>query len=48
MWVSFMYGAEMFGAIVKLDPASDAIKTMYANWLQQGKQKSQSADRKIA
>jgi alkylhydroperoxidase family enzyme len=48
MWVSFMYGAEMFGAIVKLDPASDGIKTMYANWLQQGKQKSQSADRKIA
>ena len=36
-WISFMYGAEMFGAIMKLDPATDAVKKMYAAWLVQGK-----------
>ncbi|MBP0589454.1 carboxymuconolactone decarboxylase family protein [Paraburkholderia sp. LEh10] len=38
-WVSFMYGAEMFGAIMQLDPATDAVKKMYAAWLVQGKKK---------
>ncbi|MFP3646019.1 carboxymuconolactone decarboxylase family protein [Paraburkholderia sp. SIMBA_054] len=38
-WISFMYGAEMFGALMNLDPASDQIKKMYATWLTQGKQK---------
>jgi alkylhydroperoxidase family enzyme len=39
-WISFMYGAEMFGAIMKLDPATDAVKKMYAAWLVQGKKKA--------
>ncbi|MFB9268830.1 carboxymuconolactone decarboxylase family protein, partial [Bradyrhizobium erythrophlei] len=39
-WISFMYGAEMFGAIMKLDPATDAVKKMYATWLVQGKQQA--------
>lgn len=38
-WVSFMFGAEMFGAIMQLDPATDAVKKMYATWLVQGKKK---------
>ena len=38
-WVSFMYAAEMFGAIMELDPATDGVKKMYAAWLQQGKQR---------
>ncbi|SAK95549.1 hypothetical protein AWB75_06928 [Caballeronia catudaia] len=38
-WVSFMYGAEMFGAIMQLDPATEAVKKMYATWLVQGKKK---------
>lgn len=39
-WISFMYGAEMFGAIMNLDPATDAQKTMYAGWLEQGKRQA--------
>src|SRR5258706_495120 len=42
-WISFMYGAEMFGAIMKLDPATDAVKKMYATWLVQGKQQALKA-----
>lgn len=39
-WVSFMYGAEMFGAIMNLDPATDAQKKMYAGWLEQGRRQA--------
>jgi alkylhydroperoxidase family enzyme len=35
-WVSFMFGAELFGAIMKLDPATDLQKTSYEAWLKQG------------
>jgi alkylhydroperoxidase family enzyme len=42
-WISFMYGAEIFGAVMKLDPATDAVKKMYAAWLVQGKQKKAAA-----
>jgi alkylhydroperoxidase family enzyme len=36
-WITFMYGAEAFGAIMNLDPATEAQKKMYAGWLEQGK-----------
>jgi alkylhydroperoxidase family enzyme len=39
-WVSFMFGAELFGAIMNLEPASDAQKTRYAAWLEQGKRQA--------
>jgi alkylhydroperoxidase family enzyme len=42
-WVSFMSGAEMFGAIMNLDPATDAQKTLYAGWLEQGKRQARKA-----
>ncbi|MBT2303843.1 hypothetical protein J7E70_25695 [Variovorax paradoxus] len=35
-WVSFMYGAELFGAIMNLDPATEPQKTAYEAWLKQG------------
>jgi alkylhydroperoxidase family enzyme len=35
-WISFMYGAEMFGAIMNLDPATEPQKKAYAAWLVQG------------
>jgi alkylhydroperoxidase family enzyme len=35
-WISFMYGAELFGAIMNLDPATESQKTAYAAWLKQG------------
>jgi alkylhydroperoxidase family enzyme len=35
-WISFMYGAELFGAIMNLDPATEQQKTAYAAWLEQG------------
>jgi alkylhydroperoxidase family enzyme len=38
-WISFMFGAEMFGAIMDLDPATEQVKKMYAAWLVQGKKK---------
>jgi hypothetical protein len=36
-WVSFVYGAEIFGGIMQLDPAPDAVKKMYVEWIAQGK-----------
>jgi alkylhydroperoxidase family enzyme len=35
-WISFMFGAELFGAIMKLEPATDLQKTSYEAWLKQG------------
>lgn len=42
-WVSFMYGAEMFGAIMQLDPATESVRKMYATWLEQGKKPRKAA-----
>ena len=39
-WVSLMFGAELFGSIMDLDPATEAQKKMYAGWLEQGKHQS--------
>jgi alkylhydroperoxidase family enzyme len=39
-WICFMYGAELFGAIMNLDPATDAQKTRYAAWLEHGKRQA--------
>lgn len=35
-WISFMHGAELFGAIMNLDPATEPQKMAYAAWLKQG------------
>jgi hypothetical protein len=35
-----MYGAELFGAIMNLDPATDAQKTKYEAWLEHGKRQA--------
>lgn len=38
-WVAFMFGAELFGAIMKLDPATEQQKATYATWLEQGQRR---------
>lgn len=39
-WVAFMFGAELFGAIMNLAPATEAQKKMYAGWLEQGRKQA--------
>lgn len=39
-WIAFMYGAELFGAIMDLDPATESQRATYAAWLQQGMRKA--------
>jgi alkylhydroperoxidase family enzyme len=41
-WISFMYGAELFGAIMNLDPATEPQKKTYAAWLTQGVRQARS------
>jgi alkylhydroperoxidase family enzyme len=35
-WIAFMYASEMVGAVLKLDPATPALKDMYVNWIKGG------------
>jgi alkylhydroperoxidase family enzyme len=35
-WIAFMYAGEMFGAAMKLDPATPQQRTMYQNWIKAG------------
>lgn len=40
-WIAFMFAGEMFGAAMKLQPATPDQKTMYANWIEAGTSKAQ-------
>jgi alkylhydroperoxidase family enzyme len=42
-WIAFMYASEMVGAVLKLDPATPALKDMYVNWIRNGISKAQRA-----
>lgn len=42
-WIAFMYASEMVGAVLKLDPATPALKDMYVNWIRSGIAKAQRA-----
>jgi alkylhydroperoxidase family enzyme len=35
-WVAFMFASEMIGGIMKLDPATPELLTMYTKWIQGG------------
>jgi alkylhydroperoxidase family enzyme len=39
-WIAFMFAGEMFGAAMKLDPATPEQKTMYSNWIKAGASKA--------
>jgi alkylhydroperoxidase family enzyme len=40
-WIAFMFAGEMFGAAMKLQPATPEQKTMYSNWIKSGASKAQ-------
>jgi alkylhydroperoxidase family enzyme len=40
-WITFMFAGEMFGAAMKLQPATPDQKTMYSNWIKAGASKAQ-------
>jgi alkylhydroperoxidase family enzyme len=42
-WIAFMYASEMVGAVLKLDPATPALKDIYVNWIRNGIAKAQRA-----
>jgi alkylhydroperoxidase family enzyme len=42
-WIAFMYASEMVGAVLKLDPATSALKDIYVNWIRGGIAKAQRA-----
>jgi NAD(P)-dependent dehydrogenase (short-subunit alcohol dehydrogenase family) len=42
-WISFMYGAELFGAFMDLDPATEAQKKANAAWLAHGARQARPA-----
>jgi hypothetical protein len=35
-WIAFMFASEMIGGIMKLDPATPELFTMYTKWIQAG------------
>ncbi|MEW6640848.1 MAG: hypothetical protein AB1586_10115 [Pseudomonadota bacterium] len=35
-WIAFMFASEMIGGIMKLDPASPELLSMYTKWIQTG------------
>jgi alkylhydroperoxidase family enzyme len=39
-WIAFMFAGEMFGAAMKLDPATPQQRTMYQNWIKSGASKA--------
>jgi hypothetical protein len=39
-WIAFMFAGEMFGAAMKLDPATPQQRTMYQNWIKAGSSKA--------
>lgn len=43
-WISFMVGAELFGAMMKLEPATDETRRTYARWLERGRKKHWSPE----
>jgi alkylhydroperoxidase family enzyme len=40
-WIAFMFAGEMFGAAMKLQPATPEQKAMYSNWIKSGASKAQ-------
>lgn len=40
LWAAFMFGSEMFGAMMKLDPATPEQFSLYSRWLEQGYKRS--------
>ncbi len=42
-WITFMFASEMVGAVMKLQPASPDMKTMYNNWIRNGIEKAARA-----
>jgi alkylhydroperoxidase family enzyme len=40
-WIAFMFAGEMFGAAMKLQPATPEQKAMYSNWIKAGDSKAQ-------
>jgi alkylhydroperoxidase family enzyme len=42
-WTSFMYAAEMFGAVMKVDAATPEMKAQYSTWIARGIEKSRRA-----
>jgi hypothetical protein len=43
-WICLMYGSEMFGALMRLDPATPAQLAAYGRWLEAGGAKYRQAD----
>ena len=42
-WIAFMFASEMIGAIMKLEPATPELRTMYTNWIANGIEKAKRA-----
>ncbi|THF55302.1 carboxymuconolactone decarboxylase family protein [Ollibium composti] len=42
-WIAFMFASEMIGAVMKLEPATPELKTMYTNWIRNGIEKAARA-----